>query len=215
MCPPCGEYLFGCFPDCQHVQLSQQVDQENTDVEEFAPGLVCLTGGDEGPLASALAAGGESAGCAMVERLVRIFGLGNVYVELQRHGLREQEWRNQAALRIASSLRLPVLATNGTRGRNMAALFRDVPEAIANTALLSQRLEFELDDLGYVFPSYPAPDGDTMGSFLRKRVMEGVAKRYRSALKCELMTRARRSGVARDHLSGLDRGYGERCRRLG
>ena len=38
-----------------------------------------------------------------------------MYVEVQRHQEREQEWRNQAALRIARSLKLPVLATNGVR----------------------------------------------------------------------------------------------------
>ena len=38
------------------------------------PGLVCLTGGDEGPLASALARGGYDAGPSRVERLVHIFG---------------------------------------------------------------------------------------------------------------------------------------------
>ena len=85
------------------------------DVEEFAQGLVCLTGGDEGPLASALVRGGEEAGLDVVERLVRTFGRGNVYVELQRHQLREQEWRNQAALRIARSMGLPVIATNGVK----------------------------------------------------------------------------------------------------
>ena len=36
-----------------------------------------------------------------VERLMRIFGRDNVYVELQRHQEREEEWRNQAAIRIA------------------------------------------------------------------------------------------------------------------
>ena len=46
---------------------------------------------------------------------MHIFGRENVYVELQRHHEREEEWRNQAALRIAHSLKLPVLATNGVR----------------------------------------------------------------------------------------------------
>jgi DNA polymerase III alpha subunit len=85
------------------------------DLERHAGGLVCLTGGDEGPPASALMRGGETAGRETVQRLVRIFGHNNVYVELQRHCEREEEWRNQAALRIARSLRLPVLATNGVR----------------------------------------------------------------------------------------------------
>ena len=77
--------------------------------------MVCLTGGDEGPLAAALAAGGETAGRKVVEQLIQIFGRENIYVELQRHQEREEEWRNQAAIRIACSLGLPVLATNGVR----------------------------------------------------------------------------------------------------
>ncbi len=46
---------------------------------------------------------------------MRIFGRESIYIELQRHGEREEEWRNQAALRIAESSQLPVLATNGVR----------------------------------------------------------------------------------------------------
>ncbi|MDE3106449.1 MAG: PHP domain-containing protein, partial [Acidobacteriota bacterium] len=83
------------------------------DLSEYASGLVCLTGGDEGPLAAALARGGEAAGRETVERLTRIFGNGHVYIELQRHQERAEEWRNQAAIRIARSLNVPVIATNG------------------------------------------------------------------------------------------------------
>jgi error-prone DNA polymerase len=36
-------------------------------------------------------------------------------VELQCQCEREEEWRNQAAIRIVRSLQLPVLATNGVR----------------------------------------------------------------------------------------------------
>ena len=72
------------------------------DLQQYASGLVCLTGGEEGPLAAALVNGGEDAGRKTVEQLVRIFGRESVYVELQRHHEREEEWRNQAALRIAS-----------------------------------------------------------------------------------------------------------------
>jgi error-prone DNA polymerase len=85
------------------------------EIQDYSRGLVCLTGGDEGPLASALARGGEEAGRDLVERLVRVFGPHNVYVELQRHHEREEEWRNQAAIRIAHTLKLPLLATNGVR----------------------------------------------------------------------------------------------------
>jgi error-prone DNA polymerase len=200
------------------------------DFAEFSAGLICLTGGEEGPLAAALAAGGEEAGRRTVERLVSLFGHSNVYVELQRHGDRAEECRNQAALRIAESLRLPVLATNGVRyatqherelldvftairnhtdletagrllqtnsqrqvrrGRAMRALFHDLLEAIENTALLSQRLEFQLDDLGYEFPRYEVGANDSMDSFLRKRVMAGIASRYVPKRDSGLLERAK------------------------
>ena len=48
----------------------------------------------------------------------------------------------------------------------MQQLFADLPEAIANTHELSARLEFTLNDLGYEFPRYPVPEGETMDSIL-------------------------------------------------
>ena len=61
----------------------------------------------------------------------------------------------------------------------MSQLFADLPEAIANTVELSSRLEFSLEKLGYEFPRYPVPEGETMDSFLRKRTWDGARCRYR------------------------------------
>jgi len=83
------------------------------EVAEKAEGLICLTGGEEGPLTHALAQGGMRAGIERVQQLCEIFGRNNVYVELQRHFSREEEARNQAAVEIAREVRLPLLATNG------------------------------------------------------------------------------------------------------
>ena len=83
------------------------------ELEEHAGGLICLTGGEDGPLAEALMRGGYDEGMRTVERLMRIFGPQNVYLELQRHFDRREEARNQAAVAIARKLRLPILATNG------------------------------------------------------------------------------------------------------
>jgi error-prone DNA polymerase len=60
----------------------------------------------------------------------------------------------------------------------MASLFADCPEAIARTLEISARLEFTLANLGYEFPRYPVPEGQTMASFLRGRVEEGARFRY-------------------------------------
>ena len=62
----------------------------------------------------------------------------------------------------------------------MARLFSDLPEAIANTQILSSRLQFTLKDLGYQFPKYPVPDGQSQMQFLRERTCEGMISRYGS-----------------------------------
>jgi error-prone DNA polymerase len=200
------------------------------ELEEHAQGLICLTGGAEGPLAAALQQGGIDEARRQVDHLIAIFGPGNVYVELQRHFQREEESRNRAAITIARSLNLPVLATNGvcyatakarelcdaftairnhrtlsTAGRllsrnserflkspqEMQQLFADLPEAIAHTLELSSRLEFTLNGLGYEFPRYPVPEGETMNSFLREHAWEGFHERYGRKSQ-DLQTRARR-----------------------
>jgi len=200
------------------------------ELEQHAHGLICLTGGAEGPLAAALQQGGIEEARRQVEQLTGIFGPGNVYVELQRHFQREEESRNRAAISIARSLNLPLLATNGvsyatakarelcdaftairhhrtltTAGRlltrnserylkspqEMQQLFADLPEALANTLEVSARLEFTLNDLGYEFPRYPVPEGETMNSFLRERAWEGFLQRYGGASH-DLQARARR-----------------------
>ena len=187
------------------------------EVTERANGLVCLTGGSEGPLAFALANGGIERATQYVTMLCETFGRANVYVELQRHFLREEEARNQVAIEIARRLDLPLIATNGvsyaqpaqrevldvltcirnhcnlaTAGRllaqnseryvksaaEMTELFSDLPEAVANTEILSSRLKFILTDLGYEFPKYPVPEGQTEMSFLRQRTQEGMIQRY-------------------------------------
>ena len=53
------------------------------ELEEHAHGLICLTGGDNGPLASAFARGGIEEAHRSVEQLTRMFGRENVYIEIQ------------------------------------------------------------------------------------------------------------------------------------
>ena len=211
--------------------LHSQAAASLTDLTEYAAGLICLTGGDEGPFAHALAHGGLEAGRSTLEQLVAIYGHENVYVELQRHYNRAQEVRNQSAIELARTLRLPLLATQGVQyarpeerqildvftcirnhrtldkagrllARNseryfkspqqMLQLFADLPEAVTNTLELSSRLAFTLNDLGYQFPRYPVPEGETMDSFLRARTMEGARDRYLQPGKKDLWQRAQR-----------------------
>jgi error-prone DNA polymerase len=208
-----------------HMKLHAKKGEGQIRAEELAgstTGLICMTGGDEGPLAHALKNDGFEQAKESVRQLCDIFGHENVYVELQRHFCREEEARNQAAVEIASKLSLPIVATNGvchalphqrevldvftcirnrrnlnTAGRllarnserhlksppEMERLFCDLPEAIANTQVLSSRLNFTLKDLGYQFPKYPVPEGQSQMQFLRARTYEGMLWRYGSRLE--------------------------------
>jgi len=75
-----------------------------------------------------------------------------------------------------------LLARNSERffkpARQIERLFADLPQAIAGARAFAEQLEFTLEDLGYQFPRYPVPDGETMDSFLWKRTFEGAARRY-------------------------------------
>ena len=72
----------------------------------------------------------------------------------------------------------------------MGNLFRDVPAAVAESVELSSRLQFVMKDMGYQFPLYPIPEGETMDTFLHKPTMEGVAVRLKS--KCEVEAKSRK-----------------------
>ena len=184
---------------------------------EHAEGLHVLTGGFEGPFARALESRGLDGGRRVLSRLASLFP-GRVHVELQRHGLREEEHRNVAALELARRLRLSVLATNGVRysredekelldvftclrhhthldaagtkldanrerrlksAAEMGELFADLPGVLEEAAALAGRLDFTLQDLGYRFPEYPLPPGETPISYLRRMTWEGARARFR------------------------------------
>jgi len=181
------------------------------ELDGHTAGMVALVGRE------ALCGGRHGVG-GLVDRLVGLFGRSNVYLELQRHLVRDEESDNQALIALASAFHVPVVATGGVRfaapedrplydvltcirhkttleaaGRKlalnaerflkpreqMAELFRDIPDAVAGAAALADRLRYTMADLGYRFPDYPVPAGETMASFLRKVTEVGARERYR------------------------------------
>jgi error-prone DNA polymerase len=198
------------------------------DLEPYANGLVCLTGGARGPLGPATAAGDVDTARARLERLVAIFGRSGCFVEVQRHLDREGEILVERLVSLARAARVGLVASNqplyarpsgraitdvftcirektdlDTAGRRLAANaergirsgaemargFADLPEAVANTGELAMRLGFTLKDLGYRFPEYPLPPGETPLSYLRQLAERGVQERYGTG---PLVARARR-----------------------
>jgi error-prone DNA polymerase len=181
------------------------------DLDGHVGGLVALVG------RTALNARRFGVG-GLVDRLVGVFGRSHVYMELQRHLLRDEESDNQALIDLASAFHVPIVAANGVRfaepadrplydvltcirhkttldraGRRlswnserylkppdvMTGLFADLPAAVAAAGELADRLDYTMADLGYQFPRYPVPAGETMASFLRKITQAGARERYR------------------------------------
>ncbi|MGH7856888.1 MAG: PHP domain-containing protein, partial [Candidatus Binatia bacterium] len=175
-----------------------------SDLERHAEGLLCLAGGDGGPVSGALG------------RLRSIFP-GRVWIDLQRHLDPDEERRNRFLLDLAAAERVPVVATNDVRhatrqarplldvftcirekttldtagrmllrnaerhlksGREMERLFRDLPGAIRETRAVAERCEFTLADLGYRFPDLPLEPGESADQRLRALADEGARRRY-------------------------------------
>ncbi len=188
-----------------------------SELSEFKEGLICLTGDEEGPLHQALRAGDFSRADQCLASLKEIFGVNHLFVEIQRHALRSEQWLNQRFCQLAERHCLKLLVTNGvlygtpdrrtaldvftcarnhthvdTAGRllepnterhlkpaiSMSALFPDLPQAVANTVAVSNEIEFTLENLGYQFPKFPVPPGETMDTFLAKVVWAGARQHY-------------------------------------
>ena len=63
--------------------------------------------------------------------------------------------------------------------RQMEGLFKNYPQAIANTLKIAQRCSFDLTrDLGYQFPDHPVPAGHTQLSYLRELCHQAAVRRY-------------------------------------
>jgi len=180
-------------------------------------GLIALTGGPNGPIDSALAAGQSALAGSRAEALLRLFG-DRLYVELQRHGAAAEKQVEPGLLDIAYSMNLPIVASNEpffarredyeahdaliciAEGRllvetdrrqltpehrfktraEMAALFGDLPEALASTVEIAQRCSFRPRTHAPVLPRFSVGvDGAAVneGAELRRSAEEGLERR--------------------------------------
>lgn len=87
----------------QHIKFSDLVEHQD--------GLICLSGGHEGPLGKAILFDNRNLAEEFAVKFKDIFG-DRFYIELMRHGMSEQEKCEDIFIEIAYAHNIPLVATN-------------------------------------------------------------------------------------------------------
>jgi DNA polymerase-3 subunit alpha len=181
---------------------------------EGTEGLIALSGAAQGDVGAALLQDRARAEHLAAD-WARLFP-GRFYLELQRAGAPQTESYVEAAVRLAGSCSLPVVATHpvqflkpgdftahearvciaeghvlGDQRRprqftqesyflsqaEMAKLFADLPEALANSVEIARRCNLALELGKNRLPKFPTPDGATLEDYLAQTAGQGLERR--------------------------------------
>ena len=151
--------IFGCDTDPAHARLFVELQRHRIRGEEREIAFLRdLAAAHRLPL---LATGGVN--YAIPEHRV----VADVFTCLRRHTTLDAAGRS---LEINAQRHVKSPA-------EMAELFGDLPDAIANSVRLDRRLDFTLENLGYEFPTFPTPNGASMDAFLREQTFACAHRR--------------------------------------
>ena len=177
-------------------------------------GLILLTGGPSGPLDRLIADGQPQAADMLLARLSQWFG-DRLYVELQRHGVKNEAAVEDKLIDLAYAKSLPLVATNDVHfgppdmyeahdvllciadgtfthtedrrrltpehrfksAEEMAELFADLPEAIANTIEIARRCAFRPKKRNPILPQFIPESGLSPADELRAQAHAGLKRR--------------------------------------
>lgn len=193
-----------------------RVDREV--LSRYSGGLIALSGCLKGEVTQAILRDDPAAAREIAGGYLDIFGPGNYYLEVQSHGMPEQQ-KNIAGMRdLSRALGLPLIATNDVHyvhradadaqdalmciqmninldqtdkprmgdvpefylksDQEMARAFGELPEALAATLEVADRVNLEIE-LGTVrLPLFPVPEGETPDSHLRALCEAGLRRIY-------------------------------------
>src|SRR6266513_1087854 len=182
---------------------------------EGTQGLIALSGAMQGDVAAALLQDHREPAKRLAMEWARLFP-GRFYLELQRAGAPQAESYVEAAVRLAGSCSLPVVATHpvqflkpadftahearvciaegqvlGDQRRprpftqesyflsqsEMAKLFADLPEALANSIEIARRCNLTLELGKPRLPVFPTPPGMSREEYLRQQAQDGLERR--------------------------------------
>ncbi|HEX2085307.1 MAG TPA: DNA polymerase III subunit alpha, partial [Solirubrobacteraceae bacterium] len=190
------------------------VDMEQ--IARHADGVIALTGCLASRFASRLVQDRPHEARQHADDLLNALGPDNVFFEIQRNGIADQEKANDGIIRIAREVNRPLVATGDVHylrredydhhtallcvqtkstldapkltfdtnefylrdNDEMAQQFAAWPEALRSTLDIAERCNVEIELGKQLIPSYPTPNGEAEGVYLRRMVEEGLRRRY-------------------------------------
>ncbi len=201
------------------------VDMELLD--RYGKGVIALTGCLASRFCQRLIADNPAEARAHADELMQVFGAENVYFEVQKNGIAEQDKANEGIVQIAREVGRPLVATGDVHylGRedydNHSALlcvqtkstlaepkltfdtnefylkesaemveqFSAWPDAVPTTLEIAERCQVDIELGKMLIPSYPTPNGEPEGQYLRRLAEEGLRQRYGDPVPAEAMER--------------------------
>src|SRR3954454_18774055 len=185
-------------------------------LREHREGLIVLSSCLKGEVSQALAAGNYGKAKAAALQYKDILGADNFFLEIQDHGIPDQQKIVPLMARLGEETGLRLVATNDSHylskddafahevllcigtGKTlgdekrmkfysddfyvkspdeMRRIFRDYPEAVANTARIAERINMSLDVKGHHLPNFPVPPGKDIAGYFEEVVRKGLDRR--------------------------------------
>ncbi len=210
-------------------------------LEQYNEGLICLSGAHTGPVEQRVLHNQMEEAEHFLLKLKSLFG-DRLYIELQRHGLLEQEAVEPQMLEWAYKHEIPLVATNNcffedrqmheahdallciAGGRyitesdrrtetqehyfksqdEMIECFKDIPEAIDNTVLISKRCSYLLKPIDPILPKFTTEKGRDEEEELEAQSKEGLQWRLQNFVFTETMDETKRVEVAKPYQERLE-----------
>jgi DNA polymerase III subunit alpha len=196
-------------------------------LSRYSDGVIALTGCLQSRFCRRIVDGIPGEARAHADALMQVFGGDNVYFEVQKNGIADQDKANEGIVRFARELGRPLVATGDVHylrredydnhkallcvqtkstlsepklsfdtnefylkdSAEMAADFGEWPESIATTLEIAERCEVEIELGKMLIPSFPAPEGDSEESYLRRLALEGLRDRYGDPIPASALER--------------------------
>src|SRR5438477_6994211 len=185
-------------------------------LREYREGLIVLSSCLKGEVSQNLAGGNYTKAKDAALQYKEILGAENFFLEIQDHGIPDQQKIVPLMARLGEEVGLRLVGTNDSHylskedafahevllcigtGKTlgderrmkfysddfyvkspdeMARVFREHPEAVANTLRIAERINVSIEAKGHHLPKFPMPPGKDLTAYFEEVVRAGLKKR--------------------------------------